>query len=95
MVAGALAVPREVPLVVTEGNYLLCGQGFSEVRALLDQCWYVELDPDERRRRLVARHVAHGRTRDEARDWVACTDEPNAVLVDSARGRADLVVRVS
>lgn len=93
-IAGALAVPREVPLVVTEGNYLLSDGGFREVRDLLDACWYVEVDPVERRRRLVARHVAHGRTPDDAQRWVTRTDEPNAVLVEATRERAQLVVRL-
>ena len=61
-VAGALAVAREVPLVVTEGNYLLARGAFGPVRGLLDECWYLDLDPEQRRARLLARHVRHGRT---------------------------------
>ncbi|MFP5317283.1 MAG: nucleoside/nucleotide kinase family protein, partial [Acidimicrobiia bacterium] len=91
-VAGALAVPREVPLVVTEGNYLLLDGPFAPVRGLLDECWFLDVDPGERRRRLVARHVRHGRTPEQAERWVAQVDEPNAVLVDGTRDRADLVV---
>lgn len=93
-VAGALAVPRQVPLVVTEGNYLLADGAFGPVQGLLDECWFVDLDPAERRRRLVARHMRHGRTADEAPRWVAQTDEPNAAVVEATRGRADLVVRL-
>src|SRR5215207_11246052 len=37
-IAGAIAVPRSVPLIVTEGNYLLL---WPEVRPLLDEAWYV------------------------------------------------------
>src|SRR4051812_41526675 len=36
-IAGAIAIPRAVSLVVTEGNYLLL---WPEVRPLLDECWY-------------------------------------------------------
>lgn len=92
--AGAIAVPREVPLVVTEGNYLLCDGPFAGVRDLLDECWWVDVDPDLRRQRLVERHVAHGRSRAEAEQWVERTDEPNARLVERTRDRADLVVRL-
>lgn len=92
--AGALAVPRDVPLVVTEGNYLLAEGLFSPVRELLDEVWFLDVDPAERRRRLVARHVANGRTPEQASAWVAATDEPNAVLVEATRERADLVVRL-
>src|SRR5690606_41257743 len=43
----AVPVPREVPLVVTEGNYLLVADGdWAGVRPLLDECWYVEQDEE-------------------------------------------------
>ena len=91
--AGAQAVPGDAPLVVVEGSYLLCDGGFSRVRELLTECWYVELDPVVRLDRLVARHVEHGRTPTQALAWASGTDEWNAVLVASTRRRADLVVR--
>jgi pantothenate kinase len=95
-VAGAIPVSPEVPLVITEGNYLLLEHGhWGAVRPLLDEAWYVDVDPELRRQRLVARHVMFGRDEDAARDWVQQTDEPNAVLIDSTRGRADLVFRWS
>ena len=93
-VAGALAVPREAPLVVTEGNYLLADGPFAPVRELLTECWFVDLEPDLRRRRLVYRHVRHGRSPEAAERWVAATDEPNAALIEGTRSRADLVVRL-
>lgn len=92
--AGALAVTRAVPLVVTEGNYLLADGGFAPVRGLLDETWFVDVDPVLRRQRLVARHVHHGRTAEQAEQWVAASDDPNARLVDATRERADLVVRL-
>jgi pantothenate kinase len=92
--AAAIPVPREIPLVVTEGNYLLHDGPFAPVRDLLTEAWFVEVDPEVRRARLVARHVGHGRSEDAARRWVATTDEPNALLVQRTRDRADLVVRV-
>lgn len=94
-VAGALPVPRDVPLVVTEGNYLLADGDFAPVRDLLTQTWFLDLDPELRRRRLVARHVAHGRTPDAAAQWVDASDERNAALVERTRDRADLVVRLA
>ena len=93
-VAGALPVPREAPLVITEGNYLLLDGPFAPVRDLLTECWFVDLDPDVRHRRLVDRHVRHGRSPEAAERWVAATDDPNAALVDATRSRADLVVRL-
>ncbi len=92
--AGALAVPRDVPLVVTEGNYLLTDGAFAPVRELLDETWFVDLDPGRRQSRLVARHVRHGRDAGAARAWALGTDERNAALVDATRSQADLVVRL-
>jgi len=93
--AGALAVPRDVALVVTEGNYLLSDGAFAPVRDLLDETWFLTVDDALRRERLVARHVRHGRSPAEAEQWVAGTDEPNAQLVEATRERADLVVRLA
>lgn len=94
-VAGALPVPPDVPLVVTEGNYLLLDEGpWTPVRGLLDEVWFLDLDPEVRVRRLVDRHVRHGRLRPDAEEWVARSDEANARLVAGGRDRADLVVRL-
>ena len=92
--AGALPVPDDVPLVVTEGNYLLLDGPYRPIRDLLAECWYLDLDPVVRRERLVARHVAHGRSPAAAEAWVRTTDEPNALLIEPTRDLADLVVRL-
>ncbi|MFF6793368.1 nucleoside/nucleotide kinase family protein [Streptomyces filamentosus] len=92
-VAGSVPVPPEVPLVVTEGNYLLHDDGpWAEVRPLLDETWYLDLPDAVRVPRLVARHVRFGKDPDEAARWVARSDEANARLIARSRGRADLVV---
>jgi pantothenate kinase len=94
-VACAVPVPREVPLVVAEGNYLLVADGdWADVRALLDAAWFVEGDEDRRRDWLIARHIEFGKAPDIAREWVLRSDERNAELVATTRSRADLVVRV-
>lgn len=95
-VAGAVAVPRDTPLVVTEGNYLLLAEGpWAQVRGLLDEVWFVDIDPGLRIPRLVDRHVRFGKARRPcAERWVAESDEPNARLVERYRDRADLVVRL-
>ncbi|MFF2774705.1 nucleoside/nucleotide kinase family protein [Streptomyces sp. NPDC058052] len=92
-VAGSIPVPPEIPLVVTEGNYLLHRAGaWAAVRPLLDEVWYLDLPDAVRVPRLVARHVRFGRSRPEAEEWVARSDEANARLVAEGRDRADLVV---
>lgn len=88
-VAGAIAVPASVPLVITEGNYLLLeAPPWRDVAALLDESWYLNGDDTQRTQRLARRHEAHGRSPEAARQWVAATDEPNARLVAATRGRA-------
>ena len=91
--AGAIAIPPTVPLVITEGNYLLLDSGpWSAVRGLLDETWFLAPDEGIRVERLVARHVFYGKSFDEARAWVRRSDEYNADLIAPGRARADVVV---
>lgn len=93
-VAAAVTVEPEHRVVVTEGNYLLDDAApWPDVRAALDVTWFVDLDQDRRRARLVDRHVKHGKTREDAQAWVDAVDEPNAVRVLARRDAADLVVQ--
>lgn len=92
-IAGSIPVPPEVPLVVTEGNYLLLDDGpWAEARKLLDESWWVELDDDERVRRLIARHERFGKEAAEAERFVLDSDEANARRVAPGRAAADLVI---
>jgi len=92
-VAGAIGVPPGTDVVVTEGNYLLVDEGaWSRVRRLLDETWAVQVDPQVRAARLVARHVEFGKAPERAAAWVDAVDEPNAAFVRSTFARADLVV---
>ena len=94
-IAGALAVPPEADLVVTEGNYLLLDRPeWRAVREQLDEVVHLVTDDDVRRRRLVARHVEFGKTPAEAEAWVARVDDANAALVEAAAHRADRVVEL-
>jgi pantothenate kinase len=89
-VAGSIAVTADISLVVTEGNYLLLDAGsWPRARAAMTEVWYIDLDDDERRRRLVLRHSMFGKTEDQADAWVHGSDEANARLVASTATRAD------
>ncbi|GAA2779625.1 nucleoside/nucleotide kinase family protein [Saccharopolyspora taberi] len=90
--AGAIPIGREVPLVITEGNYLLLDGPWAGVRELLDESWFLAPDEDARLERLIARHVRYGKSPDEAREWVLRSDERNAEVVRATRERADLVI---
>jgi pantothenate kinase len=93
----AIAVPvgPDVRLVVTEGNYLLVDHPpWEGVGSLLDEVWFCELEDDVRTERLIARHIASGKSPPAARRWTLESDGANAALVATTRERADLVVQL-
>jgi pantothenate kinase len=93
VVEDAITVRPGHALVVTEGNYLLHdGPGWSALRPLLDEVWFVETAEDQRLDRLVERHVAHGKPRELASRWARGSDQVNAALVARTRTWADVVV---
>jgi len=95
-IAGSIPVGPEVPLVITEGNYLLLDDPpWRPIRALLDEAWWVELDTEERVRRLIDRHERFGKAPAEAERWVLTSDEPNARRVAPGHETADLVITVA
>jgi pantothenate kinase len=92
-IAASIPVPPEVSLVVTEGNYLLFDQQpWVAGRALLDECWYIDLDDDLRRDRLQARHQRFGRSPQEAHDRTYGSDETNAKLIAATKPNADAIL---
>jgi pantothenate kinase len=85
---------RSIPLVITEGNYLLLETGdWAAVRPLLDETWYVEMDENTRVRWLVQRHIDYGKSPQAARSWVLRSDQANAKLIAATRNRADIIVQ--
>ena len=92
-IAGAIAVPPETRLIITEGNYLLLDEApWNEVAALLDETWFVELEQGERLRRLTARHLRFDNDAAIA-EWRATgNDERNARLVTPGSQRSTIVI---
>ncbi|SFP78347.1 Panthothenate kinase [Amycolatopsis arida] len=92
-IAGAVPVPPEVQVVITEGNYLLLDtEPWSRLRSLLDEVWYLAPDEEERLERLVTRHRHYGRSLVEAQQRALGSDQRNADLIATTAERADLVV---
>ena len=92
-VAGALPISAQTPLIVTEGNYLLLPEApWNQVPEVVDETWYLAVPQALRIERLLARHMKFGRTRQQGLDWIASTDEPNAVRIAQCQHRADVVV---
>ncbi|GAA4890966.1 nucleoside/nucleotide kinase family protein [Actinomycetospora straminea] len=93
-IAGALEVPPDALVVVTEGNYLLLDEPpWDGIRPLLDEAWFLEPDEEVRRARLVARHERHGRSHAEAVARADGSDAANARMIAATAERADLVLR--
>ena len=92
-IAAQGVVKPTTQLIITEGNYLLLEtDGWEEVRASLDEIWFVEVDERLRLERLIARHIRYGRSPSEAQAWAQGTDELNAILVGESREHADIVL---
>ena len=93
-IAGAIPVHADIALVITEGNYLLRQTpAWQRARAAMDAVWYLDVDDDVRRQRLLARHMRFGRSEADALAWMAQSDEPNAVQIAQTRAFADWVLR--
>jgi pantothenate kinase len=92
-VAASIPVPAEVPLVITEGNYLLADvPGWKDVRAQLDEVWFMDTPPELRLGRLVDRHVEFGMERSAAEAWAGGPDEANAELIEKTKASADRII---
>ncbi len=92
-IGSAIPVPPECTLVITEGNYLLADDhGWSEVRTLLDEVWYLDVPREVLVSRLVARRMSDGHPEGEARTWVKDVDVPNMARVEATAARADRVL---
>lgn len=92
-IAGAVAIRPEHQLVVTEGNYLLHdAPPWRDIASLLNETWYIDALEELRVKRLVQRHMEHGKSRADAVRWVAESDQSNACLVARTRSSADLIL---
>jgi pantothenate kinase len=88
-IAGAIPIFAGVPLVVTEGNYLLLEDpAWIAVRAAIDEVWFLDVPDQVRRDRF-------GHSPEAAREWVDTVDQANGALVDATRNRADLVIELA
>ena len=67
-VADDIPIAATSRIVVFEGNYLSLGTGAPEWREaaeLMDELWFVEVEEEVARQRLIQRHVASGIASDE------------------------------
>lgn len=90
-VPGAIRIEPAQRILIIEGNYLL---HWSQVAPLLDATIFVHVDEAMRHERLIARHIAFGKTPEEARAWALGPDQRNAELIASGAARADLALEL-
>jgi len=89
-VPGAIELRPDRRTVILEGNYLLLRKGgWQRVAPLLDLSVGVVLDEATRHDRLIARHIAFGKTPDAARAWALGPDERNAAAIAATLEHAD------
>ena len=95
-VAAGLVIPAGTRLVITEGNYLALAEGhWSLVRDEIERLYYLDGPAEVRRARLIARHVAGGRSPTDARRWVDLVDQPNADLIAGTESACDVTLYVA
>ena len=92
-IENAITVTPSDRIIIVEGNYLLLDSPpWDGIRPLLDEAWYLAIEPEVMHQRLVQRHLEGGRTRAQAEEKIRSTDLPNAELIEKTRNRADLVI---
>ncbi len=94
-------VPRSIELVperrtvLVEGNYLLHdADGWQHVAPLLDLSVAIVVDDTVRLDRLIARHIAFGKSPVDARAWSLGPDEVNARTIAATLPRADYALEL-
>jgi pantothenate kinase len=92
-VPGQFALTPELRCIIVEGNYLLLNDhGWHRVAPLLDMTVGVVLDEVTRHERLIARHIAFGKSNEHARTWALGPDQANAALIAPTLERADYLL---
>jgi pantothenate kinase len=95
-IGGAIPVPPDLPVVLTEGNYLLLDRRpWAQLRPLLDLALYLDAPLDLRHAGLVQRQLARGLDPSAAQAWASGSDAANARTVEATRASADLVLNRS
>ena len=65
-VADDIAIVPSIRIVIFEGNYLSLDKSpWKDAAALMDQLWFVDVDFNVARKRLIYRHVKAGIAKDE------------------------------
>jgi pantothenate kinase len=86
-------IDEQVRIVITEGNYLLLNQEpWLKLRHILDQCWFLHIDPERAQRWLISRHVQGGRSEAEANRRYDHNDGPNTWYILTHSREPDRII---
>lgn len=92
--AGARLIPRDVPVIVVEGNWLLLNQSpWDRLRPVFDMTVMVDVPEHVLRARLRGRWERLGLTEDEITEKLEENDLPNGRWVRDGSVPADHVIR--
>lgn len=92
-VQNSIRVEAKAALLVVEGLWLLFDKGgWEQVRPLLDFCYFIDSDKERTRQAVIKRHMAGGRTFEDAARHYEEVDGRNADLILQTRHKADKVV---
>lgn len=95
-VADGLLIAADTDICILEGNYLLCDEPpWDEIATLVDEKWFVHVEPDLACKRVAFRHLAAGieTTMEEAVHRASSNDLVNGeFVVSKSRGRYNVMI---
>ena len=90
-----ISIPNSARVVIFEGNYLSLTKGeWKEIATIVDERWFVDVEPEVAQRRLARRHVTAGIVMTESEGWdrAAKLDLVNGREIVDFRGPIDEIV---
>lgn len=95
-IADGLSIEADVDVCILEGNYLLCDEPpWDEIAGLVDDKWFVHVEPDLACMRVASRHLAAGieTTMEGAVNRAKTNDLVNGeFIISKSRGRYDVMI---
>jgi pantothenate kinase len=92
-VQGGVTLKAREALLIIEGQWLLFDQaGWAEVGPRLDYTIFIDSDPEKARGPVLKRHMAGGRSLEDAARHYELVDASNAALVRTTKPKASKVI---
>lgn len=92
-IENAIVIHEQNALLFVEGLWLLYGQnGWEKVGKLLDFSIFVEADKGKVKHGVVGRHMAGGRTSEDAFEYYEANEAKNFDLIMRTKSRADKII---